>query len=161
MCRLAQAVENSAELIAIADPDGRISFANRALLHATGYQESEIVGQPFRIMLISRNNPPGLDQEIRARTIFDGGWRGECLCRRKDDSEFPVFLSSGQIKDSHGLVIGIFGMAQDITERKSLEKQLVVSQKMEAVGLLAGGIAHDFNNLLGVIIGYSEIFEDD
>jgi len=159
MCHLAQAVENGAELIAIADPDGRISFANRALLHATGYQESEIVGQPFRIMLISRNNPPGLDEEIRARTIFDGAWRGECLCRRKDDSEFPVFLSSGQIKDSRGLVIGIFGIAQDITDRKNLEKQLVVSQKMEAVGLLAGGIAHDFNNLLGVIIGYSEIFE--
>jgi PAS domain S-box-containing protein len=48
ICRLAQAVENSAELIAITDPDGRISFANRALLRATGYQESEIVGEFFR-----------------------------------------------------------------------------------------------------------------
>ena len=58
MCRLAQAVENSAELIAIADPDGRISFANQALLQATGYQESEIIGEFFRKALISRNNPP-------------------------------------------------------------------------------------------------------
>ena len=75
-----------------------------------------------------------LDEEIRVRTIFGGGWRGECLGRRKDDSDFPVFLSTGQIKDSQGLVIGIFGIAQDITDRKRLEEQLLVSQKMEAVG---------------------------
>jgi len=113
ICRLAQAVENSAELIALADPDGRISFANQALLQATGYQESEILGELFGNTLISRNNPPTLGEEIRVRTISGGVWRGECLGRRKDDSDFPVFLSTGPIKDSQGQVIGIFGIGQD------------------------------------------------
>jgi PAS domain S-box-containing protein len=160
ICRLAQAVENSAELIAIADPDGRISFANQALLQATGYKDTEIIGELFGKTLLSGNNPAALDDEVRVRTISDGGWRGECLVRRKDDREFPIFLSTGQIKDSQGLVIGIFGIAQDITERKHLEEQLLVSQKMEAVGRLAGGVAHDFNNLLGVIVGYSDLILD-
>jgi len=160
ICRLAQAVENSAELIAIANPDGRISFANQALLQATGYKDTEIIGEFFGKTLISHNNPPALDEEIRARTLLEGGWRGECLGRRKDDSQFPVFLSTGQIKDSQGLVIGIFGIGQDITDRKRLEEQLLVSQKMEAVGRLAVGVAHDFNNLLGVIVGYSDLVLD-
>jgi two-component system, cell cycle sensor histidine kinase and response regulator CckA len=47
--------------------------------------------------------------------------------------------------------------AEDITEKRLLERQLQVAQKIEAVGRLSGGIAHDFNNLLGVIIGYSQV----
>jgi PAS domain S-box-containing protein len=48
-------------------------------------------------------------------------------------------------------------LANDVTERKSLEAQFLQAQKMESVGRLAGGVAHDFNNLLGVILGYAQL----
>ena len=45
---------------------------NEALLRATGYRESEILGELFGNTLISRNNPPTLGEEIRVRTISGG-----------------------------------------------------------------------------------------
>ena len=51
----------------------------------------------------------------------------------------------------------IIGIKQDISERKELERQLVASQRMEAIGQLAGGIAHDFNNMLAAIMGFTEL----
>jgi PAS domain S-box-containing protein len=51
----------------------------------------------------------------------------------------------------------MLGFRFDITERKRLERQLLGSQRMEAVGRLAGGIAHDFNNLITAILGYASL----
>ncbi|MFZ5448263.1 MAG: PAS domain S-box protein [Thermodesulfobacteriota bacterium] len=68
------------------------------------------------------------------------------------DRGFPV-------QNDQGNVILYTGVATDITERKVLEQQLLLSQKMEAVGRLAGGIAHDFNNLLMAIAGYGELMQ--
>jgi PAS domain S-box-containing protein len=62
------------------------------------------------------------------------------------DRIFPV-------TDRDGVVRRVVGIAEDTTERRSLEQQLVQSQKLEAIGFMAGGIAHDFNNILTVIMG--------
>ncbi|HEU4704330.1 MAG TPA: response regulator, partial [Sphingomicrobium sp.] len=57
------------------------------------------------------------------------------------------------LKDSKGRPLEFAGTLTDITERRSLQKQLVQAQKMDAIGKLTGGIAHDFNNLLAAVLG--------
>lgn len=75
-----------------------------------------------------------------------------------EDGEEIVFeITCSPVKMKHGEISGLIVIAQNVTEKYKLERQLRYSQKMEAIGTLAGGVAHDFNNVLTPIMGYSEI----
>ena len=133
---LSQAMKGTSEFIGMGDTNANITFANQAWLQALGYSEHEVVGRSFHFIL-SPNNPAKLLEEIDACTLA-GGWRGECLQRRKDGTDLPVLLSTGQLKDREGRFAGVFGIARDITERVRAEERLrlwarVLDQSAEGI----------------------------
>ena len=99
--------------------------------------------------------------------MIDRSLRGELITgleatqERKDGTSFSAAIWTAGLEDRAKGVSGILVMVADVSDRKQLEEQLRLSQKMEAVGQLAGGIAHDFNNLLTVILGYNEMVIND
>jgi PAS domain S-box-containing protein len=76
------------------------------------------------------------------------------LCTRDGRSLLAEAVANAYIEEGRALVqINL----RDITERKKFQDQLLHTQKLESLGLLAGGIAHDFNNLLTGILGNASL----
>ncbi|GEM_PF-627176 len=159
---LAQAVRSTSECISITDDRDVLLFVNDAFCRTYGYARAELIGRHIGMVLSPRQPQP--DTADVLRKTLAGGWQGELLNRRKDGTDFPVFLSTAVVRDERGQPAALIGVARDITEQKRAEAQrerlreaMTQAQKLEAMGTMAGGIAHDFNNLLTVIQGGVEM----
>jgi PAS domain S-box-containing protein len=76
--------------------------------------------------------------------------------KKVDGSMLDTEISLKLIDSNRSLLQAI---CRDISHRKSLESQLIQSQKMQAVGTMANGIAHDFNNILSGMMGFTSLLK--
>ncbi|MEN8163493.1 MAG: PAS domain S-box protein, partial [Acidobacteriota bacterium] len=144
-------VENQTDLVIKVDKEGRFQFVSPSYCETFRYSEEDLLGREFMprvheddrvstLEVMEALEHPPHTAYFEQKAMTDKGWRWFAWV------DTAVF-------DGDGRINGVIGVGRDITERKKLEEQLMRSQKMEAVGLVAGGIAHDFNNLLQSIFG--------
>ena len=79
------------------------------------------------------------------------------LVHNKDSVQQTLSINLKYWKSVEGEVLGVEGVARNVTEQKVTEQALLRAQKVEAVGQLTAGIAHDFNNILAIVMGNAEM----
>ena len=83
--------------------------------------------------------------------------------RLRDTETIEVSLVNGKTLSLRSRPMpsgGFVTLYSDITERRALETQMQISQKMDVLGQLTGGVAHDFNNVLAAITSNLQLLED-
>jgi len=156
--RLDAVIRASPLAILALDRQGYVTSWNAKAGNIFGWSPEEMIGRPLPF---SETGCGETMQSILDRT-FQGQFVSGAELRelRRDGTPFEAAIWTAPLRDGGGEISGILVTVADVSDRKRLEDQLRVSQKMEAVGRLAGGIAHDFNNLLAVINGYSAMLLD-
>jgi PAS domain S-box-containing protein len=151
---LAAVIDASPVAIICLGPERKVLVWSRAAEQIFGYTADEASGLPYMLV------PPGHEAEFD--DLFGRAAAGETLRnirvtrRRKDGSLVDISFDAAAMSDS-GSVKAVAYALTDITERNKMERQLLQSQKMDAIGQLTGGVAHDFNNVLAVITGTIDI----
>lgn len=154
------ALEQTTETFFITDTAGIIVYANPAFENLTGYTLQEAIGKNANI-LKSGEHSSDFYSNLWSTIKAGREWTGSFINKRKDGTKYTSSARISPVRNGKGEVTHFLAIRHDVTRETALEEQLMQSQKMEALGLLAGQLSHDFNNLLTIIIGSMELIMED
>ncbi len=140
--------ENAPVVIFALDNNGIITYINRAWQNTLGHPLRDVIHQPFAHFVSPEDNALCLEMFAQLTSGLHTKTEANIYMSHQDGARRLLNTSVTTNSDAEGRIIGIIGMAKDVTTERRLQSQLTQSQKMQAVGTLAGGLAHDFNNLL-------------
>jgi two-component system sensor kinase FixL len=135
------------------DVSGRIYDCNRAFENMVGYSLDEL--RKMKYQDITPEQYRELEDRITREEMLERGSSGYLQKEyvRKDGSRVPVEVAASIAKGTGGRPDMIWAVIRDITERKQMEKQLLESRKLAAIGETAAMVGHDLRNPLTGIMG--------
>lgn len=162
--RFRRLFENAQDIIYRYDflPKPHFTYVNEVVTTITGYTPQEHYNDPQLGLKIVHPEDRKMLEKILNGNIdefkqFNIRWIN------KNGQIIYIEQKNVPIYDENKNLIAIECIARDITQRIKIEKekeelrqQLLQSQKIESIGMLAGGIAHDYNNMLAIILGYAQ-----
>ena len=158
---LASIVESASDLILSMDRKGRILTWNAAAERLSGYSAAEARERYFTDFCTDEDRKdiqkifPRIDTRKYAQMK-------ECLLRTRQATFIPVSWVFSPLKDSTNQTVGIVAVGRDLTEKRKFEMELLQSQKLAALGVMAGGIAHEIRNPLAICLSSAQfLMEED
>jgi len=138
-------------MVYLKDIDHRYVAVNKAFCDTIGKISSEIIGKTDYDIL-----PIDVADEYHEadKAVMDRDSRVDDHERQsRDNNGDIVWVSTTKVPlhDNQGLVNGVVGLVQDVSDIHRSRDQLVQSDKLAAIGTLAAGVAHEINNPIGFI----------
>ncbi len=143
-----------------ADLNGGIETINAVAEILTGWTSKDACGKPLEKVFRSADTATGKpsrsilqkSRRLLAPEEAPGAPDRNVMISRNGAAHLVEHVIS-PINDKDGRYSGAVLVFRDVTEKARTEEEMVKSQKLESLGILAGGIAHDFNNYLAGILG--------
>lgn len=148
-------LDQTAVLLNSVDAQGRVVTWNRASERLVGVSSEDARGRLFGLE-VARAKDTQHWREMWETLLAEGVMAREIVLLDTENHEIPFHLEGRVLRDGTE-VKGAVLVGLDLRIRRALEKQVLQSQKMAAVGLLAAGIAHEINNPLSGVVGYSKL----
>lgn len=144
--------DSISDMIAITDGDYNITRTNRAFASAFGVEPAELLGKKACTVVHGLAGPIDNCPCVEAQKTLKPSTR-EFLNTPNNSS---IEVTASPIIDANGKADGSVLVIRDITERKAMENQLIVQDRLASIGELVSGVAHEMNNPLTSVIGFSD-----
>jgi len=130
-------------------------FASDMWCKITGYSREELLGMSMAALIHPRDRKAAMDRHRRRirGEVLPGLYESTIV--RKDGEEVPVEVTYAPAS-YRGKPANV-GYIRDISERKKMQQQLIMQDRLASIGQLTSGVAHELNNPLTSIIGFSDL----
>ena len=151
--RLAATLGSILDGVLALDGDHRVVLCNPAAESILNLPTGKLLGRPVTEVL------PIAGELKAAGTGPQEGWNTNLRLGEAGPDAIHLEVTWSPITGDEGRRVGSVVAFSDISDRLRVEREIIRSQKLESLGLLAGGIAHDFNNLLTIMLGNIDLVE--
>jgi len=134
------------------DAHAKILYANELAESFFGYPRAELEGQRMRILFFEEDLVYFLPN-IHYLTLYNKGFNGEALLRRKDGEKIFVHLFTSSFKEGEETFLTF--AFHKIQRLKNLERDKSEAEHYASLGRIVEGMAHQFRNPVASIGGYA------